>query len=332
MPAPLSHVHSRMATVLTECSRYARSRWPVLIRGETGVGKEVLARRLHAQSPRARGPFVPVNCTSLPATLFESELFGHEKGAFSGASQYFRGLFRSASGGTLFLDEIGDLDRSLQVKLLRVLETGEVRAIGSAREDRLDVRFVAATNVDLLEGVRSGVFRHDLYQRLSVLYLDIPPLRKRLADLPDLVRQICEEIGAMDRLASYAPLLDYHWPGNIRQLKNILIRASVLSEGELRDGVLDEILRAERLRSPEDCPSDPLHGTLAEIERRVILGALKRCHGSRKQAAKELGIAKSTLHEKLRRWREEGSPCWPVVRATPMVAEHRGGTPPGLDF
>lgn len=153
-----------------------------------------------------------------------------------------------------------------------------------------------------------------------------------MADLPQLVAQICEEIGAKNLLTSFSPLMSYPWPGNIRQLKNLLIRASVLAEGELRDNVVSEVLKAERERSPDRECVDPLHGTLAEVERRVILGALERCQGNRKRAAKELGIAKSTLHEKLRRWREEASPDWSVVRSTPMVADHCGRTPPRLDF
>lgn len=291
---------------------YAASPWPVLLLGETGVGKELFARRIHEKSDRRNGPFIPVNCGALPTGLFESELFGHERGSFSGAQQANRGLIRSAHGGTLFLDEIGDLEPALQVKLLRLLDSGEVRAVGANRSDYLDVRVVAATNVDLVAAVRNRKFRGDLMERLSVLTIRIPSLRERSEDILALASHLLGRLGTEHRIEELVMLRSFYWPGNVRQLRNFLIRASVQGRGKIDANILKALLVEESESLSSQASKDPAtemnEGSLAEIERRAIVDRLRRCHGNRKQAARELGIAKSTLHEKLRRWKLETSP------------------------
>lgn len=286
---------------------YAGAEWPVLLLGETGVGKEVIARRIHELSPRRAGLFLPVNCAAMPAGLFESELFGHERGAFSGAQQASRGLLRQASGGTVFLDEIGDLPLDLQVKLLRFLDSGEVRAVGSARVERAESRIVAATNVCLAEAVRHGRFRRDLFERLSVLRLEIPPLRHRKEDIVPLAVHFLDALGARYQADELAPLVEYEWPGNVRQLRNFLIRATIIGRSALEGRLIDKLLLEEKAQAggPVGTPQALWNGSLAEIEKEVIVARLRRLNGNRKRTAKELGIAKSTLQEKLRRWREE---------------------------
>jgi len=299
-------------TLLETADRFSGHPWPVLILGETGVGKELIAQRLHKKG--SGGRFVPLNCGALPPALVESELFGYERGAFSGAVQSSRGLVRQAQGGTLFLDEVGEMDLTLQVKLLRLLDSGEVRSVGSSQIDRVQVRIVAATNVDLDEAVAERRFRADLLERLSVLTLRVPPLRERKEDLGLLAGALCEAAG-IHWDESLTPLLtDFDWPGNVRQLRNALIRAGILGEGRVTAKALAAVLLAERARSTAE-PGNPAQaGTLAEIEKQVIVERLRRNHGNRKRTARDLGIAKSTLHEKLRRWQLEdtGAP-WPVA-------------------
>lgn len=286
--------------------RYAASDWPVLLCGETGSGKEVLARRIHDGSKRRLGAFVPVNCGALPPGLFESELFGFERGAFTGAAQGNRGLVRQAHGGTLFLDEVGDLDRALQVKLLRFLDSGEVRSVGASRIEQTDVRVIAATNVDLLEAVRGGRFRQDLYERLSVLRLAVPPLRARREDIRPLAEDWLDRLGCEYASAALLPLERFDWPGNVRQLRNVLVRWSVRARGNADPAVLAELLEEERDAARSSQPTADLlaSASLDDIERHVICARLKLFHGNRKRTAEALGIAKSTLHDKLRRWRE----------------------------
>jgi transcriptional regulator with PAS, ATPase and Fis domain len=286
--------------------RYAASDWPILLCGETGSGKEVLARRIHDGSKRRLGAFVPVNCGALPPGLFESELFGFERGSFTGAAAGSRGLVRQAHGGTLFLDEVGDLDRSLQVKLLRFLDSGEVRAVGSARVESADVRILAATNVDLPEAVRSGRFRQDLYERLSVLRVAIPPLRARREDIVPLATAWLDRLGCDYAMTALRPLERFDWPGNVRQLRNLLVRWSVRGRGTADPKLLEELLGEEREAARSSAPTADLlaSASLDDIERHVICARLRLFHGNRKRTAEALGIAKSTLHEKLRRWRE----------------------------
>lgn len=311
--------------LLSELDLYAASDWPVLLLGETGVGKEVLARRVHQGSTRARGPFVAVNCAAIPAGLFESELFGFERGAFSGAQQSSRGLVRQASGGTLFLDEIGDLDLSLQVKLLRLLDSGEVRSVGAARSDQVSCRILAATNVDLASAVSQGRFRADLWERLAVLAVEIPPLRDRKPDIEPIALYWLEQMGAEADSRALEALCGYDWPGNTRQLRNLLARATVLGRRTVTFAIVEALLGEARALP---VPGDPLSGSLADIEKRVIVDRVRQCHGNRKKAAQKLGIAKSTLHDKLRKWREQPSseehlrPSLPLRVSSPGPSLH----------
>lgn len=303
--------------IINDVDEYARSPWPVLLTGETGVGKELIAQRIHSQSHFAKGPFVPVNCGALPTGLFESELFGYERGAFSGALQSHRGLVRMAQEGSLFLDEIGELELSTQVKLLRLLESHEVRSVGSTRFETVHLRIIAATNQNLPELVQKGKFRLDLFERLSVLPVAIPALRERKEDIPLMAESILTRLGSSFLPEMLLVLKDFSWPGNARQLKNLLIRAHVLGRAQISTEALQKILQEEMRKLESVCLADPLHAgvTLAEIEKQVVMDRLKRAHGNRKQAAKELGIAKSTLHEKIKKWKEESSgQAWPLYR------------------
>lgn len=308
----------RKAVALTDA--YAASEWPLLILGETGVGKELIARRAHEKSHRSRATFLPVNCAAIPSGLFESELFGFEKGAFSGALQSSRGILRQANGGTVFLDEIGELDISLQVKLLRLLDSGEVRAVGSTRVESVNVRVVAATNVDLYRAVADGRFRRDLLERLSVLTVQVPSLRSRPEDISLIAAHWLQKLGARYETGALKALEGYEWPGNIRQLRNVLVRASVSGGKAITEALLNELVTDEQARgATSGSPLDSMEGSLAEIEKQVIVQKLRQCRGNRKRTAEELGIAKSTLHEKIRRWRQspgdDGS--WPLSRYAP---------------
>ena len=308
---------------LEELDRYAQSPWPILLTGETGVGKELLAQRIHRLSIRRQGPFVPVNCGALPPGLFESELFGYERGAFSGAVQSHRGLVRSAQGGSLFLDEIGELELGLQVKLLRLLESREIRSVGSTRVEQVDVRFIAATNRNLKERVQEGQFRLDLLERLSILAVEVPPLRERPEDISLLAAGLLDRLGSTYLNVDFSCLLDFEWPGNIRQLRNLLIRADVLGAKMVSTELLTQLIKKEKLQTEASgLAGKAVTGvTLADFEKQVILDKLKRCHGNRKRAAKELGIAKSTLHEKLRKWKTaESDQAWPLYREPHQTA------------
>ncbi len=229
-----------MQAVFSLLGRLAPSQVSVLIEGETGTGKELVARALHEHSPRSAQPFLAENCAAVPANLLESELFGHVKGAFTGAVEARPGHFVAANGGTLFLDEIGDMPLAMQAKLLRVLESGEVRPVGSNETQTVDVRVVAATNRDLAAMCKERTFREDLYFRLNVVTVSLPPLRERLDDLPHLVRYFSESIGRdLGRDVLFTPqaheaLAAWHWPGNVRELENELRRAAALAEGPLR--------------------------------------------------------------------------------------------------
>ena len=310
-PSPLIFGASSVFNqTLVEVDKYSRSPWPVLLLGETGVGKELIARRIHEQSDRRRHPFVPINCAAFPHHLFESELFGFEKGSFSGAHQNHPGLLRSAHHGTVFLDEVGDLDLSSQVKLLRFLDSGEVRRVGAVRADFVDVRIVAATNVDLSRLVRLKRFRLDLLERLGVLTVRVPPLRERPEDIALIARDVLGKLGCPFNESIIGPLSQYEWPGNVRQLRNVLIRACVLGQFEVGEKLVRRLLLQEESFIDEPSSSlgevDQWDGPLKEIEKRAILVKLRRNSGNRRRTAKDLGIAKSTLHEKLRQWRLEG--------------------------
>jgi transcriptional regulator with PAS, ATPase and Fis domain len=276
-----------------------------MILGETGTGKELVARTLHERSRRAKMPFVPVNCGALPENLIESELFGHRKGAFTGADQHRKGLFEVADGGTLFLDEVGELDKAVQVKLLRFLESGEIRRVGENEPFRVDVRVVCATNRSLSDMVARDEFRQDLYFRVNTFEVFMPPLRERLDDLPDLAnhllaRRCGSRSAAIPRLSSQAlqMLASHHWPGNVRELANVVEHAAILSEGgTINPEHLPQQFRTTVRRQP--AASDNGAPTLRDVEMEHILSVLEKHQGNKPAAARELGISLKTLYNKL---------------------------------
>ncbi|MCZ7562842.1 MAG: sigma-54 dependent transcriptional regulator [Burkholderiales bacterium] len=286
----------------------AAARTPVLIRGESGTGKERVAQAIHSLSPRARGPWVTLNCSAIAEGLLESEMFGHEKGAFTDARSGKRGLLELADGGTLFLDEIGDLAPALQPKLLRAIETQTFRRVGGQREIRVDVRFVAATNRNLAAMVKTGAFREDLYYRLNVAGIDVPPLRERRSDILPLARHFLGEATTTmgvptAALAAGVPALleAYDWPGNIRELRNVIERAVILAGGGgIRPDHLPKEILARAAASPGAASDAAL--TLEQLEKRHIRAALERCGGNKTHAARELGITRVTLRSKIRQY------------------------------
>ena len=276
----------------------------VLISGESGTGKELAARMIHLGSQRHDAAFVAINCAAIPENLMESELFGHEKGAFTGASQARPGKFELAAGGTLFLDEIGELPLSLQAKLLRVLQERTFERLGGRREIRADVRIVAATNRDLGAEIRERRFREDLYYRLNVFPIHLPPLRERCDGLPILtgylVLRAAQQIGRVISLVEpevHAAIADYGWPGNIRELQNVIERAVILSSGRITLGDLPELIRR-----PVKEPPVATDGSLQDREREAILEVLTQCDGNRRLAAERLGISKRTLQYRLKEY------------------------------
>ncbi|NOY28579.1 MAG: FHA domain-containing protein [Oligoflexia bacterium] len=278
--------------------RFAGHHFPVLISGESGTGKELAARGVHDVSVRATGPYIPINCGAIASNLFESELFGHEKGAFTGADRRKDGAFHKAGGGTIFLDEVGELPEGAQAKLLRTLESGEVRRIGSTSVTYPDVRVVAATNRDLPAEVRAGNFREDLFFRLAVLSVRIPPLRDRIDDLPVLCRTLCSALHPECHVTddAYQVLNRHRWAGNVRELRNVLTRAYVLA-GPRIDA--DALSFHDLGTLPTQQPADAL--TLGQAERTYITGVLSQVNGNRSAAARVMGIARSSLHYKMRK-------------------------------
>ena len=294
-----------MQDVLKRAARFAASDAPVAVIGETGTGKEVVARILHANSPRAHKPFVAVNVAALPAELLESELFGHGKGAFTGAAAARRGLFEEADGGTLFLDEIGEMPLSLQAKLLRALQDGEVRRVGENRSFAVDVRIVCATHRDLAELVRAGAFREDLYFRLKVLTLKVPPLRERREDILPLATQfLAEQKRRLDGFTADAEalLLRYAWPGNVRELQSAVLHGAALAAGNevAADDLPDEVRFSSMAVTSGGGGASQGLASLAEVERQHILRVLDACGGAQVEAARVLGIGRNTLWRKLR--------------------------------
>ena len=299
---------SPIEKLLEQVRRVAPSAGRVLITGENGAGKELVAHAIHRLSKRATGPFVKLNCAAIPKDLLESELFGYERGAFTGAVQSKKGRLEMADGGTLFLDEVGDLALDAQAKLLRAIETGELERVGGTRTERVDVRLVAATNRDLAEAMRTGEFRQDLFYRINTITVSLPPLREKREDIPLLVKHFLEQNAAYGhKVISPAALLcleQYHWPGNVRELQHAIQRAVILSTGE-------EI-------QPDDLPNEvrgggagaagasggaaaavPPGGSLEEMERVHIIATLKRVGGHRAKAAALLGIDPKTLYRKI---------------------------------
>lgn len=294
-----------MHEVMKRVARFAESDAPVAIFGKTGTGKEVIARTLHANSSRAAHPFVALNVAALPGDLLESELFGHARGAFTGANTQRRGLFEAAHGGTLFLDEIGEMPLGLQAKLLRTLQDGEVRRVGETSAFGVDVRVVSATHRDLASQVREGLFREDLLYRLRVLSLALPELSDRKADILPLALQFLsgERTPATGFThAATEALLHYPWRGNVRELQNFVKHGAALARGELIDVEdfphdINEARPAEIVDAPAMRGCE--HPTLANVEREHILRVLDACNGSQSEAARTLGIGRNTLWRKL---------------------------------
>ncbi|HUS36599.1 MAG TPA: sigma-54 dependent transcriptional regulator [Verrucomicrobiae bacterium] len=291
-------------TLFRDAALIAGSDSRVLITGESGVGKEVLADLIHIWSTRAGGPLVKVNCAAIPETLLESELFGHEKGAFTGASQQRIGRFEQADNGTIFLDEIAEMSPQLQAKLLRVTQDGRFQRVGSNKEISTNVRILAATNRELEEEVEKGRFREDLYYRLNVVELHIPPLRERREDILPLANHFIGEFtkGRARLSAGVTEILEqYSWPGNVRELRNAMERAALLARAEL---ILPEHLPARITSEPAAPRLDA--GNLEEVERNTILAALKKHNFSRTETAKALGISRRSILYKLQRYRALG--------------------------
>lgn len=294
--------------------RAGPSEKPILIQGESGTGKELVARALHEHSPRADKPLVTVNCTALSETLLESELFGHEKGAFTGAVVAKPGLFELADGGTLFIDEIGEMPAVMQSKLLRVLQDGSMRRVGSLQERRVDVRIISATNRNMQQEVEAKHFREDLYYRINVLSLELPPLRQRIGDIPLLVTHFLGQDWEIAKDAMQA-LTRYQWPGNVRQLINVLDRAKILAEDQFitTDELPSVVLNAQPTGSsfsgtPSAAPAPVAHATdatLAEIEKARVIDAMQQHHGNKSRAAVSLGITRRSLYRLLEKYELE---------------------------
>jgi transcriptional regulator with PAS, ATPase and Fis domain len=309
--------HSLIQKITQLVNKVAATDATVLIMGESGTGKELVARAIHAASPRTERPFIPVNCGAIPAELLESEMFGHERGAFTGAIGQRAGMFQLANGGTIFLDEVGEMSPTLQVKLLRVLQDREVRPVGADRTFRVDLRVIAASNKELAAEVEAGRFREDLFYRLQVIPIVMPPLRERRSDVPLLVRYFLEKHNrkrssgrpAEISEAAMVHLWEYDWPGNVRELENLLERLVILSE----DGRIDVEQLPPSIRSfisekkiPRPTLGEEgldLNTAVEEFENRLIEEALRRTKGNKQAAARLLGLKRTTLVAKLRRRR-----------------------------
>ena len=312
--SPLVGSSPAMLEVYKLVARVSESRSTVLLQGESGTGKELIARAIHGNSPRREKPFVPVNCGALPDTLLESEMFGYEKGAFTGAVGTKTGLFESANGGTLFLDEVGELGQALQVKLLRVMQDHEVRRVGGTTSLKVDVRIIAATNRDLEQFVKEGKFRDDLFYRLNVVRITLPSLKERQEDIPMLAHHFLQKCaaGATTAVRGFHPdtldcLKRYRWPGNVRELENAIERAVSLSHGPLLTP--DDLPAAIRQASnpPDQKPDLPetaesVYLTLEEVEKRHLMRVLKETKGNKVKAAKILGIDRRTLYRMAERF------------------------------
>ena len=291
-------------SVLRSAQIVAATDVTVLVEGESGTGKELLARALHQGSPRREGPFVAINCAALPEQLVESELFGHRRGAFTGAIDHQTGRIRAASGGTLFLDEVGELPLAIQAKLLRFLENSECQAIGETQPQRVNVRIIAATNRDLQQQVREGRFREDLFYRLNIVPLTLPPLRQRRSDIAPLLLAFNRELAAQHGLPlphfdrKTVHILEAHgWPGNVRELRNLCERMVILHHGKhIGPEMLPQEFRPHQPLSPAGGIALPAQGlNLEELERELISQALDRSHGNRSRAARLLGLSRDTL-------------------------------------
>ena len=307
--------HPSMQRLFKTMAQVAKSNATVLVHGETGTGKELIAAAIHRNSPRSEHPFVKLNCAALAESVLESELFGHERGAFTGALQKRRGRFESAHGGTLFLDEVSEIPMSVQVKLLRFLQEKDFERVGGNETVRVNVRVVAATNRDLLNAVEDGTFREDLYYRLNVVQLEVPPLRARRTDIPLLAHHFLERyakdndrhfVGFSD--AALRALVGHSWPGNVRELENAIERAVVLTEDDEIDVDAFPLLRRTPKRGTGSGLDDLIPGiTMAELERLAIERTLAAVGGSTAKAAEMLDMSRRTLQHRMKQWREGGS-------------------------
>jgi two-component system response regulator HydG len=301
-----------MQRLLETVAQVAASEATVLISGESGTGKELIAGAIHFNSPRQDGPFVKINCAAIAETLLESELFGHEKGAFTGADRRKEGRFSQAHGGTLFLDEVSEMSLMMQVKLLRALQEREFNRVGGEETIQVDVRVIAATNKDLMEQINKGVFREDLYYRLNVVDLQVPPLTDRKEDIPLLAQHFLEKFAAKNRkeIVGFTPeamnnLIRYGWPGNVRELMNAIERGVVLARtNHLDTGDFPFMKSAMVQEDPDTAGTDILYmmgdQPLEEIEKAAILSTLQAAKGNKSEAARRLGITRKTLHKKLK--------------------------------
>ncbi|HLK33515.1 MAG TPA: sigma-54 dependent transcriptional regulator [Terriglobales bacterium] len=294
----------KMQAVLAMVERVAPTNATVLLGGESGVGKDLVARAIHEHSSRASGPFIKINSTAIPENLLESELFGYEKGAFSGASGSKPGKFELADKGTLFLDEIGDVPAATQVKLLRVLQEREFERLGGTKTVKVDVRLIAATNRDLRAALEDGSFREDLYYRLNVVAIDIPPLREHKQDIPELVQFFLQKFSREQARtvkgitsAAMKVLMDFHWPGNVRELENVMQRAVTLARGETLD--VDDIHLDRPHHANNMAPVLPPGLTLEQWEQEIIREALRQANGNKSQAARALGLSRNALRYRL---------------------------------
>ncbi len=320
----------RMTAIFALIRQIAATNAPVLITGESGTGKELVARAIHTMSRRADANFIAINCAALPESLVESELFGHEKGAFTGASERRAGCLELAHKGTLFLDELGEMPVGMQAKLLRVLEDFRFRRVGGKQEVETDVRVLAATNRSPVEALQEGKLREDLYYRLNVFHLEVPPLRERMADLPVLTEALLQTINRKHGLrvtgvapAAMADLMGRRWNGNVRELRNVLERAAILTgQGEIATLAPDRGSRAAA--DPGQWPGVHVGMTISEAERCLIEETLKEAGNNKTRAAAVLGISTKTLHAKLRQYRGGGE------AAFEGEAEEEGAQPAGL--
>ena len=304
-----------MVKLLETVAQVAPAEATVLIFGESGTGKEMIANAIHFNSARREAPFVKINCAALTETLLESELFGHEKGAFTGAERRREGKFVQAHGGSLFLDEVSEMSKAMQVKLLRVLQEREVTRVGGAEVIKVDVRVIAASNKNLKEEIQKGNFREDLFYRLNVVSLHVPPLRERKEDIPMLAQHFLKHFSERNNknIQGYTPramqkIMAYSWPGNIRELMNAVERAVVLAHADFLDAAEIALIMGDSASSVGAAESDrpPQNLSLEDVEKKSILGALDACGGNKSEAARRLGITRKTLRAKLQKYQAEG--------------------------
>ena len=294
-----------MQQLYSQLERVAQTPATVMISGESGSGKEVIAKTIHEKSPRKEQPFIPVNCGAIPVGLIEAELFGHEKGSYTGALQQQIGYFEHACGGTLFLDEVTEMAADMQIKLLRVLETGKFHRVGGTDLIEVDVRIIAATNRDPMHAVKEGLLREDLLYRLAVFPMQVPPLRERVCDIELLAEHFLEHFNTLERsqkvfsARTLETIRTYHWPGNIRELKNTIHRAFILADQVIEIPNPNFSGQSKRISHQDGCVNITVGATLADAQREIILATLDHFNGNKNLAASALGISRKTLHNRL---------------------------------